>query len=111
MAGVTRPDILTDNDYEQLLALLAGTAKGRTFLSEYASQARAEDTRALFAALAAIQSSLAVIRDQLHPDALAGELRRIAAALEEGAVGKARAELAGLADALVRGAALGVTED
>lgn len=115
MAGTTRPDILTDVEYERMLALLTGYAKGRIFLAEFAAQARAEDTCALFAALTAIQSSLAVVREQLRPEALAAELGRIAVALErpaaEGeehlaaAVARARADLAGLAEALARGAA------
>jgi len=125
MAGGTRPDILTDAEYERMLGLLSGHMKGRIFLAEFARQARAEDTRALFAALASIESSLAVVREQLRPEVIAAEIGRIVLALRDeleraapgegdrsarqaAAMLKSCAELTALAQALSRGAAAGV---
>ncbi|HEX2255480.1 MAG TPA: hypothetical protein VHG92_02050 [Afifellaceae bacterium] len=121
MAGGTRPDILTDAEYERMLALLGGAPKGRLFLAEYASQARAEDTRALFAAMAGIESSLATMREQLRPDAIAAELRRIAGLVGEAleradidgdrhALARAKCELTALAGALAGGTRAGLAD-
>ena len=120
MAGGARADILTDAEYDRMLALLRAYGKGRIFLEEYARQARAEDTRALFGALAAIESSLAVVREQLRPEVVAAEIGRIVMALRDdlertgdGQAGgharhgmamlKACSELTALAQALSRG--------
>jgi len=121
MAGGAWADILTDAEYDRMLGLLNAYGKGRVFLAEFARQSRAEDTRALFGALAAIESSLATVREQLRPEAVAAEIRRIVAALRDelertGADGpdrharqtaamlKACSELTSLAEALSRGA-------
>lgn len=123
MAGGARADILTDAEYDRMLALLGAYGKGRIFLAEFARQSRAEDTRELFGALASIESSLALVREQLRPEVIAAELGRIVMALRDelertdaddpgrnarhDGVVKACSELTALAQALSRGGAAG----
>lgn len=118
MAGQTGFGQIADAEFSTLLQALSGTSKGRSFLAEYQRRIHPEDTGALLVALDRIEAAIATIRDQLRPERIADELRRIAmtldVALESADVGPrseyrtgnsalirhARAELSTLADSL-----------
>lgn len=82
MGGRTRLGRISDADYSDLLRALSGTLKGRLFLSEYLRRARPQETGALLDALQRIEDSMGAVRDQLQPERVGDELRRIAMTLE-----------------------------
>jgi len=71
-----------ESDFQKILQALSATAKGRSFLAEYGRRCRPEETFALLGALDRIDRSMASVRDQLQPERIADELRRIAMTLE-----------------------------
>ena len=71
-----------ESDFQNLLQALSATAKGRAFLAEYGRRSRPDETSALLAALERIERNVASVRDQLQPERIAGELRRVAITLE-----------------------------
>jgi hypothetical protein len=92
MAGHTSFGRISDSEFFSLLQELSGTGKGRSFLDEYLRRARPQETGALLDALARIEATIAIVRDQLQPERIADELRRIAMTLEiatDGAVADA----------------------
>lgn len=82
MAGQPQSGRLSEPDFDDLLQALSATAKGRLFLSEYLRRFRPHDTRMLLEALHRIEAAMNVLRDQLEPERLAGELRRLATTIE-----------------------------
>ena len=82
MAGQPQSGRLSDADFEDLLQALSATTKGRLFLSEYLRRFRPHDTRMLLEALQRIEAAMNLLRDQLEPERLAGELRRLATTIE-----------------------------
>jgi hypothetical protein len=123
MAGEARFGQIGEADFSQLLQALSATTKGRSFLAEYRRRCRPDDDSALFTALERIERSMASVRDQLRPERIADELRRIAMTLEVATAGldargdanefarrtelvdHARTELAALAAGLAAGPA------
>ncbi len=89
MAGHTSFGRISDSEFFSLLQELSGTSKGRSFLDEYLRRARPRETGSLLAALARIEATIATVRDQLQPERIADELRRIAMTLEIAADGAA----------------------
>src|SRR5688572_13696873 len=73
---------ISDSEYSNLLDALSASAKGRSFLNEYRRRARPEETGQLLEALYRIDTTIAAIRDQLQPERIADELRRVAITLE-----------------------------
>ncbi len=82
MAGRTSFGHISDAEFSSLLQALSGTPKGRSFLSEYLRRSRPEETDSLLDALGRIEATIATVRDQLQPERIADELRRIAMTLE-----------------------------
>ena len=82
MAGHTSFGQISDGEFFDLLQALSGTSKGRSFLSEYHRRSRPEETGSLLEALGRIEATIATVRDQLQPERVADELRRIAVTLE-----------------------------
>ena len=82
MAGHTSFGRISGSEFFSLLQELSGTSKGRSFLDEYLRRARPQETGSLLDALARIEATIATVRDQLQPQRIADELRRIAMTLE-----------------------------
>ena len=87
MAGEARFGQIGEADFSQLLQALSATSKGRSFLAEYRRRCRPDDDSALLAALERIERSMTSVRDQLRPERIADELRRIAMTLEVATAG------------------------
>ena len=118
MAGSPNSGQISEAEFSSLLGALSGTAKGRGFLAEYRRRACPDDTVSLLDSLERIEATIGSVRDQLQPERIADELRRIGMTLEiavEGAsadtgadeyvrrlalVERGRAELATLASSL-----------
>lgn len=118
MAGRASFGQITEADFSSLLQALSATAKGRLFLAEYRRRSRPEDTFDLLNALSRIEATIGTVRDQLQPERIADELRRVSMTIEiavEGAeadpegdetarrmalIDRARLELAALAGSL-----------
>jgi hypothetical protein len=121
MAGRTSIEHIAESDFRSLLTALSASRKGRAFLTEYRRRSLPAETDELLETLARIESAIGGIRDQLKPERLADELRRIAMFLEIAAdgttadpegdeaarrmalVGRARLELSMLAASLAGG--------
>jgi hypothetical protein len=121
MAGRTSFGQISEPDFQNLLQALSATAKGRSFLAEYRRRCGPDDILGLLDSLHRIERSIASVRDQLRPERIADELRRVAMTLEiatDGTaadadgdetarrmalVGHARAELSTLAAGLAGG--------
>ncbi len=121
MAGRTSFGQISEPDFQNLLQALSATAKGRSFLAEYRRRCGPAETFELLDSLHRIERSIASVRDQLRPERIADELRRVAMTLEiatDGTaadadgdetarrmalVGHARAELSTLAAGLAGG--------
>ena len=121
MAGRANRGQISESDFSSLLAALSATAKGRAFLAEYQRRARPDDTVLLLGSLQRIEATIGSVRDQLQPERIADELRRVAMTLEiaiEGAlsdtagdenarrialVERVRSELMSLAESLAGG--------
>ena len=69
MSATPPPAGLTEPDFERIEAAVLETERGRWFLGEYARRIRAEETKALAAALARIEN-------KLEADGAAAALRR-----------------------------------
>ena len=82
MAGHTSLGRISDPEFFSLLQELSGTSKGRSFLDEYLRRARPQETDSLLEALGRIEATIATVRDQLQPERIADELRRIGMTLE-----------------------------
>lgn len=82
MAGQPQSGRLSEAEFDDLLQALSATTKGRLFLGEYMRRFRPQETRVLLEALQRIEAAMNVLRDQLEPERLAGELRRIATTIE-----------------------------
>lgn len=78
MAGASQSGLLSEREYEALLAALSSTAKGRAFLNEHIVRTRPEETRNLLSAVRQIEASLLELRKQIVNEGLADELQRIA---------------------------------
>ena len=118
MAGKPNSAQISEADFSGLLSALSGNTKGRAFLAEYLRRARPDETEQLLGSLQRIEATIGSVRDQLQPERIADELRRVAMTLEialEGAladaaadeylrrmalVDRARSELVSLADSL-----------
>lgn len=115
MAGQPQSGRLSEPEFIDLLQALSATTKGRLFLAEYLRRFRPEETRMLLDALQRIEAATEVLRDQLQPERLAGELRRLATTLEiaisgadaeadphqrKALLARVRADLARIADTL-----------
>src|SRR5687767_2739423 len=87
MAGRTSIEHITESDFRNLLTALSANRKGRAFLTEYRRRSIPAETGELLEALARIESAIGGMRDQLKPERLADELRRIAMFLEIAADG------------------------
>lgn len=81
MVAYRQPGRLSDEDFSTVLEALSATAKGRHFLAEYIRRSRPPETRMLLDALQRIEAHLHRVREQLQPERIAGELRRVAAML------------------------------
>ena len=121
MAGRTSFGQISEPDFQNLLQALSATTKGRSFLAEYRRRCGPAETFELLDSLHRIERSIASVRDQLRPERIADELRRVAMTLEiatDGTaadadgdetarrmalVGHARAELSALAAGLAGG--------
>jgi hypothetical protein len=77
MARANYSGLLSEREYEALVKALSSNAKGRAFLSRHIERARPDETRKLLAAVRQIEASLSVMREQLLPETIAAELRRI----------------------------------
>lgn len=82
MAGQPQFGRLSEPEFDHLLQALSATTKGRLFLAEYVRRARPQETRMLLDALQRIEAAMNILRDQLEPERLADELRRLATTLE-----------------------------
>ena len=82
MAGRTNSQGINDVEFSRLMQALSATPKGRSFLGEYRKRVRPEETGSLLDALERIESTIAALRDQLQPERIADELRRIGVTLE-----------------------------
>ena len=82
MAGSAPIGRLGKSDFDALLRALSSTAKGRAFLAEHLRRGRPRETRTLMEALQRIEAHVDRLHDQLRPDRMACELRRIAKTLE-----------------------------
>lgn len=67
---------LGDSDYDTILAALTGTARGRSFLQEYARRNRSADTAMLLAAIGRIEGLLQT--GGFQPDAPADAVQAVA---------------------------------
>lgn len=123
MAGRAITEPISDAEYRVLLDALSATEKGRLFLEEYRQRNRPQESFTLLESLKRIEAIVATLQEELRPEQLAEELRRVAMTIEialDGAgadpngsdaarrfalIGQARIELVSLATALVgRGA-------
>lgn len=105
MARAIYSGLLSERDYEALLKALSSNAKGRAFLGAHIERSRPDETRKLLEAVRQIEASLSVVREQLLPESIAAELRRISTDLQHSAGdidrrGRAVADLTRLADEL-----------
>ena len=82
MASQTKFAQIAEADFASLLQALSATPKGRAFLAEYRRRGRPEETLGLLEALQRIETAVASVRDQLQPERIADELRRIAMTLD-----------------------------
>lgn len=82
MAAQTSFGQITDSEFSTLLQALSSTTKGRAFLNEYRRRLRPQETGSLLDALGRIETTIGSVRDQLQPERIADELRRIAMTLE-----------------------------
>ena len=82
MVGQPVSGRLTDMDFSDLLQALSATTKGRLFLAEYLRRFRPQETRMLLEALQRIETTMASVRDQLQPERISAELRRLSTTLE-----------------------------
>jgi hypothetical protein len=82
MAGRTHGETISDAEFSDLLGALSANRKGRAFLAEYSRRARPEDTLSLLDSLGRIEATIGSVRDQLQPERIADELRRVAMTLE-----------------------------
>lgn len=82
MAGRPGFEQISDAEFSSLLQTLSATAKGRLFLAEYRRRTRPEDTFALLDALSRIEATIANVGDQLRPERIADELRRISMTID-----------------------------
>jgi hypothetical protein len=94
MTGRTDRGAISDADYFSLLGALSATPKGRAFLTEYARRVRPDETLSLLDSLGRIEAAIGSVRDQLQPERIADELRRVAMTLEI-AIEGATADVAG----------------
>jgi hypothetical protein len=85
---------LSETEFSSLLQALSSTTKGRRFLEEYRRRSQPEDTLGLLHSMQQIESALALVRNQLQPERIADELRRIGMALDI-ALDGAKADSAG----------------
>jgi hypothetical protein len=82
MAGQIKITAISEPEFSSLLRTLSGTAKGRSFLAEYRRRSRPEETYLLLEALQRIETTMESVRDQLQPQRIADELRRVAMTLD-----------------------------
>jgi hypothetical protein len=82
MAGRASIGGISEAEFTGLLQALSSTAKGRYFLAEYRRRSRPEETVLLLDAMRRIETAMDCVRDQLQPERIAGELRRVAMTLE-----------------------------
>ncbi len=82
MAGAIQSGMLSEREFDAIVKALASTAKGRAFLREHIDRARPEENRNLLEAVRRIEASLSVVREQLLPESIAAELKRIADSLQ-----------------------------
>ena len=82
MAGRTSFGQISEPDFQNLLQALSATTKGRSFLAEYRRRCGPGETFELLDSLHRIERSIASVRDQLRPERIADELRRVAMTLE-----------------------------
>jgi hypothetical protein len=94
MAGRPKGGQISEADFSTLLGALSSTAKGRAFLAEYRRRARPNETLSLLDSLQRIEATIGTVRDQLQPERIADELRRVAMTLEI-AIEGASTDLAG----------------
>jgi len=73
---------LSETEFSSLLQALSSTSKGRIFLEEYRRRFQPEDTLGLLQSMQRIEAAMAAVRDQLQPERIADELRRIAMAID-----------------------------
>jgi hypothetical protein len=78
--AITEP--LSDADYSLLLEALSSSGKGRLFLEEYRRRNRPTESSTLLDSLQRIEAIVATVHEQLLPEQLAEELRRIAMTIE-----------------------------
>ncbi len=102
MARAIHSGLLSEREYEALVKALSSNAKGRAFLGEHLERNRPDETRKLLEAVRQIEASLSVVREQLLPESIAAELRRINIGLQNSIDDDSRAravdDLARLAD-------------
>jgi hypothetical protein len=89
MAAQTSFGQISESEFSHLLKALSATTKGRAFLNEYRRRLRPQETGSLLDALGRIETTIGSVRDQLQPERIADELRRIAMTLEIAADGAA----------------------
>ena len=82
MAGRPSTERISETEFSDLLGTLSATSKGRAFLDEYRRRARPDETASLLDSLQRIEATIGTVRDQLQPERIAHELRRIAMTLE-----------------------------
>jgi hypothetical protein len=82
MAGRVSLGQISESEYSNLLQALSATTKGRSFLTEYSRRGRPHDTLGLLETLRRIETTIATVRDQLQPERIAEELKRIGMTLE-----------------------------
>ena len=82
MSGQMRTEQFSETEFSDLLQALSATAKGRFFLAEFLRRHRPQETRMLLDALRRIEATVELLRDQLEPERLAREMRRIAGNLD-----------------------------
>ena len=82
MVGRVQMSGIVEGDFADLLDALSATSKGRAFLAEYLRRHRPKETRALLDALQRIEATVGLLRDQVQPDRIGSELRRIAGTLD-----------------------------
>ena len=82
MAGHMQSEQLNEEDFSEILYALSATAKGRHFLAEHLRRYRPQENRMLLDALHRIEATVRLLRDQIQPERLASEMRRIASTLD-----------------------------
>ena len=82
MAGQPSSGRISEAEFADLLGTLSATSKGRAFLAEYRRRARPDETVSLLDSLQRIEATIGSVRDQLQPERIADELRRVAMTLE-----------------------------